>query len=56
MLKEFIREEEGQNLVAYALLLSFIPLVASIALPEQASQVFNQVFPLVTGELYLLTR
>ena len=33
MLKEFISEEEGQDLVEYALLLSFIALVASIALP-----------------------
>ena len=34
MLKDFISEEEGQTLVEYALLLSFIALVTSIALSE----------------------
>ena len=34
MLKEFIRGEEGQDLVEYTLLLSSIVLVASIALSE----------------------
>ena len=41
MLKEFIREEEGQNLVEYALLLSFIALVASIALSDLGDKVLT---------------
>ena len=34
MFKEFIKEEEGQSLLEYALLLSFIALVASIILSD----------------------
>jgi len=41
MFKEFIREEEGQSLLEYALLLSFIALVASIFLSELGRALVN---------------
>ena len=41
MLKDFISEEEGQDLVEYALLLSFIALVASIALYDLGDKVLT---------------
>jgi len=37
ILKEFIRGQEEQNLVNYALLLAFIAVLASMPLPELAS-------------------
>jgi len=53
MLKEFINEEEGQDLVEYALLLSFIALVASIALPALGQWLswafFTATHPFVSG-------
>jgi len=41
MIKKFIREEEGQNLVEYALLLPFIALLASTALPDLEEKLVN---------------
>jgi Flp pilus assembly pilin Flp len=43
MLKKFIRDEEGQDLVEYALLLVFIALAAIAVLPTLGSAV-NNVF------------
>ena len=43
MIKKFIRDEEGQDLVEYALLLVFIALAAIAVLPTLGSAV-NNVF------------
>jgi Flp pilus assembly pilin Flp len=42
-IKQFIREEEGQDLVEYALLLVFLALAAITILPTLGSSV-NKVF------------
>ena len=42
-MKEFIRDEEGQDLVEYALLLVFLALAAISILPTLGSSV-NRVF------------
>ncbi|MFN8007886.1 MAG: Flp family type IVb pilin [Terriglobia bacterium] len=41
LLKRFIREEEGQDLVEYALLLVFLALTAIAALPVLGQAVSN---------------
>jgi len=41
MIKRFIREEEGQDLVEYALLLAFLALAAIVALPTLGNVVNN---------------
>ncbi len=43
LIKRFIREEEGQDLVEYALLLVFLALAAIAVLPTLGSAV-NSVF------------
>ena len=53
MIKKFIRDEEGQDLVEYALLLVFIALAAIAVLPTLGSAI-NNVFSrsastLITG-------
>jgi pilus assembly protein Flp/PilA len=41
LLKRFIKEEEGQDLVEYALLLVFIALIVIAALPNLGKTVSN---------------
>ena len=41
IIKRFIREEEGQDLVEYALLLAFLALAAITALPTLGDTVNN---------------
>ena len=41
LLKKFLREEEGQDLVEYALLLVFLALAAITALPVLGQAVSN---------------
>ena len=41
IIKRFIREEEGQDLVEYALLLAFLALAAIVALPTLGNVVNN---------------
>ena len=41
MLKEFIREEEGWNLLEYSLVFSLVALVASIFLSELGRALVN---------------
>ena len=43
LLKQFIKDEEGQDLVEYALLLVFLALAAITVLPTLGSSV-NRVF------------
>ena len=43
LMKKFIRDEEGQDLVEYALLLVFLALAAIAVLPTLGSSV-NKVF------------
>tara|TARA_B100001013_G_scaffold309230_1_gene213515 strand:+ start:300 stop:473 length:174 start_codon:yes stop_codon:yes gene_type:complete len=41
IIKKFVREEEGQDLVEYALLLAFLALAAITALPTLGDTVNN---------------
>ncbi|MEW5979816.1 MAG: Flp family type IVb pilin [Acidobacteriota bacterium] len=50
LLKRFLREEEGQDLVEYALLLVFIALIVIAALPNLGKTVCN-VFSNATSVL-----
>jgi pilus assembly protein Flp/PilA len=50
LLKRFVREEEGQDLVEYALLLVFIALIVITALPNLGKTVSN-VFSNTTSVL-----
>jgi pilus assembly protein Flp/PilA len=50
LLKRFIKEEEGQDLVEYALLLVFIALIVIAALPSLGKTVSN-VFSNATSVL-----
>ena len=50
LLKRFIKEEEGQDLVEYALLLVFIALIVIAALPNLGKTVSN-VFSNATSVL-----
>jgi Flp pilus assembly pilin Flp len=43
LLKRFLREEQGQDLVEYALLLVFLALVAVSAMPS-LGQAINNIF------------
>ena len=49
-LKNFVREEEGQDLVEYALLLALITLAVAAALPAFTSAL-NAVWTSVSGQL-----
>jgi pilus assembly protein Flp/PilA len=50
LLKRFVKEEDGQDLVEYALLLVFIALVVMTALPNLGKTVSN-VFSNATSVL-----
>ena len=49
-LLDFVRNEEGQDLIEYALLVALIALVCVAALPTAGSQV-NSIFDKITGKL-----
>ena len=48
--KNFIREEEGQDLVEYALLLALVVLIVAAALPNLTTAI-NGVWTNVSGQL-----
>jgi len=50
LVKRFVKEEEGQDLVEYALLLVFIALIVMVALPNLGKTVSN-VFSNTTSVL-----
>jgi Flp pilus assembly pilin Flp len=50
MFKNFVREEEGQDLVEYALLLALVVLVVAAALPTLTGAI-NGVWTGVSGQL-----
>jgi pilus assembly protein Flp/PilA len=49
-LLEFLREEEGQDLIEYALLVALISLVCVVALTTAGTQV-NAIFTSITSKL-----
>ena len=49
-LLDFVRNEEGQDLIEYALLVALIALVCVAALTSAGSQV-NSIFDKITGKL-----
>ena len=49
-LLDFVRNEEGQDLIEYALLVALIALVCVAALTTAGSQV-NSIFDKITGKL-----
>ena len=49
-LLEFLREEEGQDLIEYALLVALISLVCVVALTTAGTQV-NAIFNSITSKL-----
>ena len=50
LITRFIREDEGQDLVEYALLLALIALVVAAALPALATAITG-VYTRIEGEL-----
>ena len=50
LIKRFVREEEGQGLVEYALIIGLIAIVAIAALSLAGSQV-SSIFSSITTEL-----
>ena len=49
-LRAFVRQEDGQDLIEYALLVALISLVAVIAIGQAGSAV-NAIFQNITGRL-----
>ena len=49
-LRRFVRQEEGQDLIEYALLVALISLVAVLAIGTAGSAV-NAIFQNITGQL-----
>ena len=49
-LLEFLREEEGQDLIEYALLVALISLVCVVALTDAGKEV-NNIFTKIKGHL-----
>ena len=49
-LKNFLKDEEGQDMVEYALLLAFISIIAVVAVTAVGSKV-NTKFEAVSGAL-----
>jgi pilus assembly protein Flp/PilA len=49
-LKTFVRDEEGQDLIEYALLVALISLVCVVALTGAGEQV-NNIFTAIQGKL-----
>lgn len=50
LLKTFVRDEEGQDLIEYALLVALISLVCVVALTDAGTQV-NKIFESIKGKL-----
>jgi len=50
LIRRFVREEEGQGLVEYALILGLIAVVAIIALTASGSSI-NNMFGKIAGTL-----
>ena len=50
LLKRFVREEEGQDLIEYALLAGFISLIAVLAI-TQVGQGVNGVYGNINGQV-----
>lgn len=50
LIKRFVREDEGQGLVEYALIIGLIAIVAIVALSLAGSQI-STIFGNITGEL-----
>ena len=50
LIQRFIREEEGQDLIEYALLAALISVAVIAVLPGLATQI-NGVFTYITGQL-----
>jgi Flp pilus assembly pilin Flp len=53
LLKRFICEEDGQDLIEYALLAGFISLVAVVAI-TQVGQGVNGVYTNINGQVALI--
>ena len=49
-LRAFVRQEDGQDLIEYALLVALISLVAVLAIGQAGSAV-NSIFQNITGQL-----
>jgi pilus assembly protein Flp/PilA len=49
-LRTFVRHEEGQDLIEYALLVALISLVAVLAIGQAGSAV-NSIFTQIAGQL-----
>jgi pilus assembly protein Flp/PilA len=49
-LRAFVRDDEGQDLIEYALLVALISLVAVLAI-TQAGQAVNNIFTSIAGKL-----
>ena len=49
-IKTFVRDEEGQDLIEYALLVALISLVCVVALTDAGKQV-NNIFTSIKDEL-----
>lgn len=49
-LKAFVRDEEGQDLIEYALLVALISLVCVVALTDAGKQV-NEIFTKIKDKL-----
>jgi pilus assembly protein Flp/PilA len=49
-IKTFVRDEEGQDLIEYALLVALISLVCVVALTEAGTQV-NSIFEAIRDKL-----
>lgn len=50
LIRRFVREEEGQGLVEYALILGLIAVVAIVALTVSGSSI-NNMFGTISGTL-----
>lgn len=50
LIRKFVREEEGQGLVEYALILGLIAIVAIVALTASGGSV-SAIFEKISGEL-----
>ena len=49
-IKTFVRDEEGQDLIEYALLVALISLVCVVALTDAGTEV-NKIFVAIKGKL-----
>ncbi len=49
LMKRFVREEEGQDLIEYALLVVFIAIIVAVVLPEVGTAVSTVFRTIVTS-------